>query len=87
MRLSAENRKQMWVPPGFAHGYATLSDVADVLYKCTDMYAPDDEHVIAWNDPDIGIDWPLDEPALSERDARAPLLCDAVTLPTFENGA
>ena len=59
VRLTAENRRQLWVPPGFAHGVATLSDVADVIYKCTEVYAPEDEHVILWNDPDIGIDWPL----------------------------
>ena len=68
--LSAENRKQMWIPPGFAHGFLTLSDTAEFLYKTTDYYAPDHERCIAWNDPDIGIVWPLSfgEPILSGKD-------------------
>lgn len=74
--LSAENRRQLWVPPGFAHGFMALSDHADVLYKTTDYYAPADERVLAWNDPKVGIDWPLAEigiePCLSAKDAGAP---------------
>ena len=58
--LSAENRLQMWVPPGFAHGFLVLSESADFLYKCTDYYHPASERVLAWNDPDIAIDWPLE---------------------------
>lgn len=84
VQLSADNRRQLWVPPGFAHGYATLSDVADVLYKCTEIYAPADEHVILWNDPEIGIDWPLAEPFLSKRDAGGPPLAKAAVLPAYE---
>lgn len=58
--LSAENKQQLWVPPGFAHGFVVVSDVAEVLYKATDFYAPQHERSILWNDPTIGIEWPLD---------------------------
>jgi dTDP-4-dehydrorhamnose 3,5-epimerase len=67
--LSAENKRQMWVPPGFAHGFLVLSDFAEFLYKTTDFYAPEHERCICWDDPDIGIDWPLTgEPLLSQKD-------------------
>ena len=68
--LSEENHRQIWVPAGFAHGFLVLSDVAEVLYKTTDYYAPEYESCLAWNDPDIGIDWPLDDidPVLSDKD-------------------
>jgi dTDP-4-dehydrorhamnose 3,5-epimerase len=74
--LSAENRKQMWIPPGFAHGFLTLTEAADFLYKTTDYYAPDHERCIAWNDPDIGIEWPLAAagPILSGKDRNGVLL-------------
>lgn len=75
--LSAENRRQMWIPPGFAHGFLTLSEAAEFLYKTTDYYAPDHERCIAWNDPDIGIEWPLsvEGPILSGKDRNgAPLI-------------
>lgn len=76
--LSAANKHLLWVPPGFAHGFVTLSETADFLYKCTTLYAPAHERSIAWNDPLIGIDWPLDAPPLlSGKDAAAPLLADA----------
>lgn len=69
-RLSADNKTTMWIPPGFAHGFAVLSGVAEVLYKTTDYYAPEFERAILWNDPDIGIDWPLSgAPVLSAKDA------------------
>jgi dTDP-4-dehydrorhamnose 3,5-epimerase len=67
--LSADNRKQLWIPEGFAHGFLVLSEVAEVLYKTTNYYAPQDERCVIWNDPTIGIDWPQDgEPILSEKD-------------------
>ncbi len=66
--LSEENKKQVWVPPGFAHGFLVLSDVADFVYKCTDYYDPNDEFTVLWNDPDIGIKWPSDNVILSEKD-------------------
>lgn len=76
--LSAENKRQLWVPEGFAHGFITLSDTAEFLYKTTDYYAPPCERAIIWNDPDLGIDWPLvGEPVLSEKDKQAPLFRDA----------
>ncbi len=69
MVLTAENFKQLYIPPGFAHGFCVLSDVAEVEYKCTDVYAPGDEISIAWNDQQIGINWPLESPILSQKDA------------------
>ena len=67
--LSAENRRQLWIPAGMAHGFLTLSDVAEILYKATDYYSPEHERCIAWNDPDLAVAWPLDgEPVLSARD-------------------
>ena len=78
--LSAENKRQLWLPPGFAHGFYVLTDRAEVLYKATDFYAPDSERTLLWNDPQLDIDWPLDATApfiLSEKDARGALLSDA----------
>ena len=72
--LSAENRKQLYVPPGFAHGFCVLSDVCEMAYKCTSLYVPDDDACVLWNDPDIGIEWPIENPILSEKDAAAPAL-------------
>ncbi|MCG5500801.1 dTDP-4-dehydrorhamnose 3,5-epimerase [Ectothiorhodospira lacustris] len=67
--LSAQNRRQLWIPPGFAHGFLTLSEVAEFLYKTTDFYAPECERCIAWSDPKIGIAWPFEgEPVLSGKD-------------------
>lgn len=78
VELSAENQRQLWVPPGFGHGFLVLSETADFLYKTTDYYAPEHERGVAWNDPAIGVAWPLDgAPQLSAKDAAACLLADA----------
>lgn len=78
VELSADNKRQLWVPPGFAHGFVTTSDSAEFLYKTTDYWAPEFERSIAWNDPAIGIDWPLDGPLqLSGKDQAGKLLADA----------
>jgi len=74
--LSAENFAQLWIPPGFAHGFAVLSEEAEFVYKCTDYYDPSDELRIAWNDPALAIPWPVAEPLLSEPDRRAPTLAE-----------
>ena len=82
VELSAENHRQLWIPPGFAHGFLVLSAVADFLYKTTDYYSPADERAMRWDDPDIGIRWPLTTlPALSQRDAAAPLLRETAAFP------
>ena len=74
--LSAENKTQFWVPPGFAHGFVVLSDTADFEYKCTDYYDPADEGSILWSDSDLNISWPIDSPVLSDKDSNAPTLID-----------
>ena len=80
--LSAENRRSLWVPPGFGHGFLVLTEFAEVSYKATELYAPAFERSIVWNDPAIGIVWPLDgEPTLSEKDKSGSLLVDAETYP------
>ena len=80
--LSAENRRMLWVPPGFGHGFLVLTEFAEVSYKATELYAPAFERSILWNDPAIGIDWPLGgEPTLSEKDKAGSLLVDAETYP------
>ncbi|HZX29334.1 MAG TPA: dTDP-4-dehydrorhamnose 3,5-epimerase [Telluria sp.] len=80
VELSAENKRQLWIPPGFAHGFVVTSDSAEFLYKTTDYWAPAYERGVLWNDPAIGIDWPFDgEPLLSGKDAQAKLLADAET--------
>jgi dTDP-4-dehydrorhamnose 3,5-epimerase len=76
--LSAQNRRLCWIPPGFAHGFLVLSEVAELVYKTTDYYAPEHERAVAWNDPAIGIEWPLTvEPILSDKDRRAARLAVA----------
>ena len=82
--LSAANRRMLWIPPGFAHGFYVSGESADFLYKCTDFYAPQHEVSIRWNDPALGIDWPLvdgREPALSAKDAAGIAFGDAPTFP------
>lgn len=85
MMLSGERKQQLYVPPGFAHGFCVTSETALFAYKCTDHYSPDDEGVIAWDDPAIGIDWPTREPELSARDREAPRLSQlpAQRLPAY----
>lgn len=83
--LSGENFRQLYIPPGFAHGFCVLSESADFIYKCTDFYAPEYEHCIRWNDPDIGIKWPGDDFLVSEKDGQAALLKDLDEyLPIYE---
>ena len=74
--LSDENKRQLYIPKGFVHGFCVLSDAAFVSYKCTEFYAPDDESGILWSDPDLGIDWPVTDPELSAKDIRYPRLRD-----------
>ena len=74
--LSEENKRQFWVPPGFAHGFLVLSNTADFEYKCTDYYDPTDEGSVLWNDPDLDIPWPVADPILSNKDASADRLID-----------
>jgi dTDP-4-dehydrorhamnose 3,5-epimerase len=88
VRLSDENHRQMYIPAGFAHGFCVLSDSAIFSYKCTDYYNRSAEMGIIWNDPDIGVDWPIDEPILSKKDSALPRLKDvpAEKLPRYEAG-
>ncbi len=72
--LSEDNHRHMWVPPGFAHGFCVLSSFADFLYKCTDVYVPNDDRGLLWSDPTIAIDWPIPSPVLSAKDRQLPLL-------------
>ena len=72
--LSASNRKQLYVPAGFAHGFCVVSEISEMAYKCTSLYMPEDDAGVLWNDPDIGIEWPIYDPILSGKDAVAPRL-------------
>lgn len=82
--LSAKNFTQLWVPPGFAHGFLVTSEAAQFEYKCTDLYHPEDELSILWNDPELGISWPIESPSLSAKDADAPTLAEAMDrLPVY----
>lgn len=84
MMLDGESPSYLWIPPGFAHGFCACSDTVDVVYKCTDVYVPDDEHGVLWSDPAIGIEWPVADPILSPKDQRyAPLDPARTDLPRF----
>lgn len=74
VELTADNHLQLWIPPGYAHGFCVLSDIADFQYKCTDLYLPEEEGGLIWNDPDVNIPWPVEAPKLSEKDLRHPSL-------------
>ncbi|MCH2189433.1 MAG: dTDP-4-dehydrorhamnose 3,5-epimerase [Gammaproteobacteria bacterium] len=74
--LNADNKQQLYVPEGFAHGFVVTSETAEVVYKCTSLYEPSQEGSVLWNDPEIGIDWPIDEPLLSQKDAVGQKLAD-----------
>lgn len=78
VKLSSENKKQFWIPPGFAHGFLTLSDVADLQYKCTAFYDPNDEGCIIWNDPELSIKWPIKMPLVSKKDRLGKKLSEIV---------
>lgn len=84
--LSSENRRQLYVPEGYAHGFCVLSETADVIYKCTDLYDPKDEYGLLWSDQAVGIDWPIRDPILSEKDLRNPAMKDIPVehLPTYQ---
>lgn len=82
--LTATNFQQLWIPPGFLHGFAVLSDGADVAYKCTDIYQPNDGLEVIWNDPELGVEWPIVDPVLSAKDAALPTLREVwERLPVF----
>ncbi len=83
VELNADNMRQIMVPPGFAHGFATISDVTEVQYKCTGHYSPASEGAIRWNDPDVDIEWPFDDPLVSGKDANAESLQDYLKRPRF----
>jgi dTDP-4-dehydrorhamnose 3,5-epimerase len=84
VELSDENRRQFWVPRGFAHGFVVLSETADFFYKCDALYSPADEMVVRWNDPALGIDWGVAAPSLSARDAAGRPLADIDNLPIYQ---
>lgn len=74
VELSDNNHRQLWIPPGYAHGFCVISEVADFQYKCTELYFPEDEGGLMWNDPDVNIPWPVETPLLSAKDQRNPTL-------------
>lgn len=86
--LSADNGRQLYIPPGFAHGFCVTGDAALFVYKCTEFYDRDSEGTVRWDDPEIGIDWPLPDPVTSEKDKAAPFLSaiDRARLPVWEGG-
>ena len=85
MELSAESRRQLYIPPGFAHGYCVISETAAVMYKCTDFYAPGDDRGILWNDPALNIAWPIVKPLVSRKDQSYKPLADSdMELPAYK---
>jgi dTDP-4-dehydrorhamnose 3,5-epimerase len=84
VELTEDNKRQIWIPAGFAHGFCVPTVISEVEYKCTDYYAPDDEHGVIWNDSDLAIDWPVIDPLLSPKDAAlTQLCCDRDDLPEY----
>jgi dTDP-4-dehydrorhamnose 3,5-epimerase len=83
VELSDVNQRQLYIPPGFAHGFCVLSESADFYYKCTDVYAPEGDRGLLWNDPELAIAWPIEAPLLSPKDAAAPRLAQATALPSY----
>lgn len=86
VELTAENMRQIWVPPGFGHAFATLSEAAEVQYKCSGMYSPPSEGTLKWDDPDVRIEWPLDNPVISARDSAGMSLREYEANPSFRYG-
>ena len=86
VEISADNKRLIWIPPGFAHGFCVLTDFALFVYKCTEYYAPDCERTVKWDDPDIGIEWPVDDPILSPKDVGGKYLKDISSehLPSYD---
>jgi dTDP-4-dehydrorhamnose 3,5-epimerase len=78
VELTGDNHRQLWIPPGYAHGFCVLSKSADFQYKCTDFYDPSDEASVIWNDPDLAIRWPISQPLLSDKDLNSPSLKELV---------
>ncbi|KAA2313660.1 dTDP-4-dehydrorhamnose 3,5-epimerase [Pseudooceanicola sediminis] len=85
VELSYENGKQLWIPPGFLHGFVTREAGTEIIYKCTDYYAADCDGAVRWDDPDLGIDWGVSAPVLSDKDAKAPGWADVESPFTMEN--
>lgn len=83
VELSEQNQRMLWIPPGFAHGFCAIEDGSDLVYKCTELYDGSADRVILWNDPAIGIEWPIASPILSPKDAAAPRLSEASVLPSW----
>jgi dTDP-4-dehydrorhamnose 3,5-epimerase len=85
LELDDQRQQMVWIPPGFAHGFCTLVDGTDVVYKCTDFYAPDDDRGVLWNDPDLGVPWPVVTPTVSAKDATyLPLRAPRSDLPRYQ---
>ncbi len=83
IELNYANNLMLWIPPGFAHGFCAMENGSDLVYKCTTLYDPAADRAILWNDPAIGIKWPIESPVLSAKDSAAPILAEAVRLPTY----